>query len=180
MRVLRHIPRALRRFLRSDEASATVEFVIIFPAFILLMLSAFESGMLMTRQAMLERGVDMAIRQVRIGAMDPVTHDDLRDAICAQSAIIPNCASELKIEMRRVDLMSWTSIPARADCVNREDYGAPLEAFQAGSANQLMFVRVCALFDPVFPTAGLGAQLPVRSGGAYALVSTSAFVIEPL
>ena len=42
-----------------------------------------------------------------------------------------------------------------------------------------MLLRACSLFDPYFPTSGLGARLPRESGNAYALVSSTTFVIEP-
>ncbi|MEY2961683.1 MAG: hypothetical protein RLZ60_1513 [Pseudomonadota bacterium] len=171
--------RPLSRFARDDRGTATVEFALIFPVYIILLLSAFESGMLMTRQVMLERGLEMAMRDVRIGAMSPVTHDTLKNAICNNAGIIPNCADALKIEMRRVDLLNWTNLPAAADCIDRNDPAAPLVAFQQGGANQMVVVRACALFDPVFPTLGLGAQIPRETGNEYALVSRSAFVREP-
>lgn len=170
----------IARFRSDQDGSATVEFAMVFPLYIVLLMSAFESGMLMTRQAMLERGVDMAVRNVRIGVMNPVDHDTLLTSICANAGIIPSCETEVKIEMRRVDLTNWAGFPNTADCIDRDDYALPLEEFQAGSANELMVIRVCALFDPVFPNLGLGKQLPRESQDAYALISSSAFVIEPL
>lgn len=177
---VRKIRSGLSRFRKDQDGSATVEFAMVFPIYIVLLMSAFESGMLMTRQAMLERGVDMAVRNVRIGVMSPVDHDTLLKSICANAGIIPSCETEVKIEMRRVDLTDWAGFPNTADCIDRDDYALPLEEFQAGGANELMVIRVCALFDPVFPTLGLGKQLPRESQDAYALISSSAFVIEPL
>ena len=42
-----------------------------------------------------------------------------------------------------------------------------------------MILRACSLFDPFFPTTGLGASIPKRSGGAYALISLTSYVVEP-
>ncbi|MFV2034455.1 MAG: TadE/TadG family type IV pilus assembly protein, partial [Halocynthiibacter sp.] len=39
----------LRRFRRGEKGNVTIEFVIIFPVFMIIFLSAFEAGVLMTR-----------------------------------------------------------------------------------------------------------------------------------
>lgn len=177
--LLAHCLDALRRFHRTEDGSATIEFVIIFPAFFTFFLSTFELGMLETRHVMLDRGLDMAVRQVRLGMLNPVTHENFKQEICDNAAIIPDCMNQMKLEMIAVDPRAWVSIPAAADCVDREDDSIALREFTPGASNQLMFLRACALFDPYFPTTGLGASLPRVSAGAYGLISMSSFVIEP-
>ena len=86
---------------------------------------------------------------------------------------------EIRLEMQPIDPRSWSIIPAAVDCVDRDDRSRPARTFVAGLSNQLMILRACALFDPYFPTTGLGAALPRMSGGAYGLISVSSFVIEP-
>jgi len=93
--------------------------------------------------------------------------------------IIPNCLEELKLQMVRKDIRDFSAMSAQPDCIDREERGAPRKDFAAGGNNDLMILRVCALFDPVLPTATIGAALPKQSQGAYALVSTSSFVLEP-
>ena len=178
--ILSLLARPFGRFARNESGSATVEFALVFPVYLVLMLSAFESGILMTRQVMLERGVDMAIRDVRIGTMTNVDHATLRNAICDYAGMLPNCDTSLKIEMRPVDLKNWSDIPGAPDCIDRDDPAAPLVAFSEAGANQMVVIRACALFNPVCPTVGLGAKIPRESGDEYALVAMSAFVKEPL
>ncbi len=164
---------------RKEDGSATIEFALIFPVYIVLLLSSFESGFLMSRQVFLERGLDMAIREVRIDAISPVTHDVLKQRICHHAGGIPDCLDAVRVEMRPVDLLNWNDLPRRADCIDRDDPSAPLRSFTEGGANQLVIVRACALFDPVFPTLGLGARIPRESGTEYALIAMSAYVKEP-
>lgn len=171
--------RLLQRFRKSEDGSATVEFVIIFPLFMFLFVSCFELGTVMLRQTMLDRGIDMAVRQVRIGAVPNVTHDILKDMICDRAAILPNCNTELKLEMRVIDPRAWVNMPAVADCIDRADRSLPVLNFQTGLPNQMMVLRACHLFDPYFPTFGLGEFIPRQSGDAYALISTSSYVVEP-
>ncbi|SHJ15258.1 TadE/TadG family type IV pilus assembly protein [Wenxinia saemankumensis] len=171
----------LRAFLARDESgSATLEFVILLPGFILLLLSSFELGMLMTRHVMLDRALDLAVRGVRIGTLEDGDHDTLVAALCENLPVLRGCAAEVKLEMRRIDV--WAGAPVEmdgADCVDHAEPDLPPRSWQQGGRNQLMILRVCALFDPMFPTTGLGASLPRRSDGSYALIATSSFVVEP-
>ena len=41
---------AISRFLRTEDGTATVEFVIVFPIIIIIFVAAFETAMLLTRQ----------------------------------------------------------------------------------------------------------------------------------
>ncbi len=169
-----------RRFSWSETGSATVEFVIIFPVFMTLFISSFESGMLMTRHVILERALDLAVRDVRLSTGEEYSHAELKQMICARADLIPDCTNQLKLEMVARDPANWTNLPQDADCVDRADPGQPSRNFQNGVSHQLMILRACILLDPFFPSSGLGLYLPRESGDAYALVSTSVFVMEPL
>jgi len=175
----RAVSRFLRRFRKSQDGSATIEFTLLVPLMLGFCLSNIELGILLTRQVMLDRGMDLAVRDVRVGAMEDVTHDNLKAAICAGALIIPDCVNQLRLEMVPTDPRDWESLPAQADCVDREDDSIPVREFTPGQQNQLMLLRACSLFDPFFPTTGLGAEIPRMSGDAYALVATTSYVVEP-
>jgi Flp pilus assembly protein TadG len=175
------LPPALRRFARSEEGGATVEFVLLFPLFFALFLATFEMGMLLARQMMLDRGLDMAVREVRLGTLDPVTQDSLKARICDYATIIPDCLRQVRVEMRSADPRSWTQPGVSADgadCVNRADTAKPVRFFVPGRPNELMMIRVCALFDPYLPSSAIGHRMSAEKG-YYELIATSAFVIEP-
>ncbi|WP_368184600.1 TadE/TadG family type IV pilus assembly protein [Aestuariibius sp. HNIBRBA575] len=169
----------LRKFRRDEDGNSTIEFVLVVPFIMTIFLCSFEMGLMMIRNVMLERGVDLAVRSVRLGTTNQVNADQLRDMVCNGAGIIPDCQSAVKIEMVRIDTAAWVDIPRDADCVDRNDPAAPARSFTTGGMNELMVLRVCALFDPIFPTTGLGFRMPKESNGAYAIVTTSAFVMEP-
>lgn len=162
-----------------DDGNATIEFVFIFPAIITLFLMSFETGMLLTRGVMLDRGVDIAMRDLRLGTLDPMTHDQLKTVVCDNSVIIPDCESSLLIELRPIDKVTWSPLSGDTTCVDRDEELQPVLDFVAGGTNEMMLVRVCAVFDPFFPTGRLAAQMELDDTGAYALVATSAYVNEP-
>jgi len=170
---------AARRISGDESGTATLEFVIIVPVFLTIFMSAFEAGLLMTRQVMLERGMDMSIRNLRLGSWTDPTHDMLKTEICRIAAIIPDCMDTVMLELRPISTTTWNFLSADATCVERDEPIQPVTEFNVGIENEMMLVRACAIFDPIFPMTGLGLNLPTDSGGAYALIASSAFVNEP-
>ena len=176
----------LRRSWRREDGNATIEFVLLFPALMTLFLIVFETGVMLTRGVMLDRGVDIAMRELRLGTLNPMTHGGLKDKICQQSAIIPNCINTVFLELRKISTTTWEPLSQTATCVNRAlpiDPSLDFRQLDGGASNEMMLVRVCAVFDPYFPTSGLAAQMKVSGKlddtNGYALVTTSAYVNEP-
>lgn len=182
---LKKLGRALRRFRRKEDGGPTIEFVLVFTPFFILSVSAFELGLLMTRHAMLERGLDMAVREVRLNTNVDFTETQVKTMICNAAGIIPNCMSQLRLEMVAVDLFTNNSVnPTKlqpdASCTDMTDQSAAPRNFDNGIANQMMVVRACGKFSPMLPETALGYFLSRMDSGYYRLVSTSAFVMEPL
>lgn len=169
----------LRRFRRSEDGNVTIEFVIMVPFMLMIFLSTFELGMLMTRHVMLDRAIDLTVRDVRLGRIEDMSHDNVVAEICERFPIMASCADDLRLEMRPLNPRNFVNIATGGDCVDREDDSRSVRQFVHGTPNQLMILRACALFNPFFPTTGLGASIPRRSGDAYALISTASYVIEP-
>ncbi len=168
-----------RRALSREEGNATIEFVLLFPALFTLFLMVVESGVLMTRGVMLDRAVDMSMRELRLGTLTPMTPDGLKTSICQKSVIIPDCQNVLSLELRPISTTTWTPLSGATTCVNRDEDIQPVLDFEPGIKNEMMLVRVCAIFDPFFPTSGLAAQIKLDPTGGYALVAMSAYVNEP-
>lgn len=181
---IKTLARFLRLFRREEDGSPTVEFVLVFMPFIILPVSGFELGLLMTRHVMLERGMDMAVREVRLNTGAPLDEDDFKTMVCNSAGIIPNCMTQLRLEMVSINLrdsagVGDATIPREASCTDVTDPFAPSRNFQNGMANEMMIVRACGIFSPMLPEFGLGYFLSRMDGGYYRLVSTSAFVMEP-
>ena len=185
-----------RRRIASDEnGNPTVEFVILFPIYIFLFCSAFEVGMYFLRGILLERGLDMTIRTVRIGIYppswgDPVRRTDLKGDICGNTPIISNCLQSLNLELINVDSLRTTPNPAFAtaagaiQCTDRGDPTfTPTNSWNPGSRNDVVIIRACWIYDPFFPTFGIAAEAPLQSikdsRGGVMVFALSAFAVEP-
>lgn len=164
---------------RREDGNATIEFVILFPMFVFILVSATEIGFITLRHTMLERAVDLTVRDIRLGTGTAPQYKDIKDTICDRAGVIPKCKDNLKIEMIRMDLRAWAQPPASYDCVNHEEEVQPVRTFTNGMDNEMMLLRICALFKPVFPLSGLGRDLQTDSSGYVAMVTATAFVQEP-
>lgn len=166
---------------RDDESgSTTIEFVIFFPIVLSLFMMAFELGLTTTRSTMLERGTDLVVRDLRLGTGTVPDYETIRDRICNNAKLIPNCAEKLRVELRSMPAADWSSIDTVTRCINREEEVDPSLEFRPGLQNELMIIRVCALFEPIFPTTGLAYRIAENpEGHEYAIRTTAAFVNEP-
>ncbi len=182
MHFIKHIRQWMRR---GDDGNVTIEFVLVFPVFLIIFLSAFEAGILMTRQVMLERALDITVRDLRLGFLptpglsEAEAHLELKATICSRSLIIPDCGNAILLEMRPVSRLTWEPLNNVATCVDRSESVQPATVFRAGAQNEMMILRACSVFEPVFPSTGLGMRLPKDGNGDYALLATTAFVNEP-
>lgn len=173
--------RLVLRLRRNESGATSLEFVILFPLFITIFLATFESGFMMLRNVMLERSVDLAVRDLRLGTPTPPTFDELKQTICDRTYFIDDCMDVVQVELRPVDMTTWGPLDGPPRCIDVESHIDPLDQteYSVGSNNELMLVRVCALFRPMFPTTGLGLGMRYDVEGNYALIATSAFVNEP-
>lgn len=166
---------------RRDEAGVvTTEFVLLFPAFIFIMLASIEASIYMARHVMLDRGVDIAVRELRLNTANPPDFDEFKTRICEGTILIQNCEDVVQIELVPVDMTTWIGVDGDALCRDLSSTIDPLNFtnYTAGTVNELMMVRVCALYDPIMPTTPMGLGL-VQTQGKHAIVITSAFVNEP-
>jgi len=168
----------LRSFRESEDGSMVVPFALWMPVFILLIVSSIELGTLTIRHTQLERALDQTVRDVKIGS-GAATHDELKQAICEKTSVLPGCMTTLHLEMIVLDMRNWSTPPAQADCVDISEEVTPQRNFEHGEGGQMMLLRACYKFQPVTPIGSLNASLRTDGNGYSALISTSAFVHEP-
>jgi len=169
----------LFRALRREDGTASIEFVIFIPVVVMIFMASVESGFYMAKHVMMERGLDMVMRDVRLGKISPVSQTTLRTKICEATPFLSNCENILKIELRPVSTATFALPSTSTPCVNRGSAVQPAVTFTPGGSNEIMIVRVCAIQDPMFPTTGVGLRLRADAQGGYKMIATSFFVNEP-
>jgi Flp pilus assembly protein TadG len=174
--------RFIRDF-RKEDGTASIEFIFIVPMLMTIFMASCESGYFMVRHVMLERAVDMTMRDLRLGLINSPDVNKVRTLICTRAVVLKDCLAETKIEVQPFSAVTNANQP----CLERAAKLDPLvekienkDKFERGGGNELMLVRVCVRQDAMFPTTGVGLGLdPGGRYGGYALITRSAFVNEP-
>lgn len=178
--MIRNMQAHISRFWRAESGTASVEFIIVLPIFISVMVLSVELGLVTLRHTLLERGVDLAVREVRLGTGTAPQHDDIKDLICANSLMLLDCENKLRLEMRSADIRVFNSFDTSADCTDVAEPSKPVREWSPGQQNELMLLRACLKYTPLFPDAFLGSALTTDASGEASVIVTSGFVQEPL
>lgn len=168
----------LRRFRFKEDGNAAVEFVITAPLVLVLMLAGVEMGIMTIRHAILERAMDDTVRWVRLNTGAAPTHGELKAMICSAN-VVPDCQENLHLEMLVRDLRNWQPLPEQYTCTDQSLTIQPMSEFSLGMDNELVVLRACAKFTPLFPNAMFGSILTTDAAGDAMLTNTTAFVQEP-
>lgn len=178
--MITRLKKRLARF-RTEECGSTytLEFAVMFP----LILGTFAFGVELTshshRQFQLDHGLDVTTRAIRLNTSTQFSHDDLKAGICAASGGLADCEDRLRLEMTPVNPRNFAGLPSMPDCTNAPQPVTPVRGWSLGQQHELMLLRACYKYDPVFGSFGLGASLGTDDAGRGTMVSMSAFVQEP-
>ena len=178
------IPRKMlartRRLLRREDGSATVEFAISVPILLSIFIMGMEAGVVNLRQVMLDRALDLTIRDLRLGHLGAQPEfEDVRDRLCENAFLLPNCSSNLALELTSVTLDNWAPPSESVACVDRDEDIAPVNAFTQAGQLRPTLVRACMIVDLMFPTSRLGLNLATDAQGGFQMMSFSLYINEP-
>jgi hypothetical protein len=169
----------LTRFIHGEQGQMMVEFILLVPLIFTIFLTSVEMGIYSMRQMFLDRGLDMTVRTIRLTTGEMPQHAELKTMICDNAGFLQDCDNTLRLEMQPADPRGFVALPETADCVDLSEPVEPLRSFVPGGDHELMILRACVKFDPVFPTTGLGYAFSKDGTGRAQMISMSAFVQEP-
>lgn len=186
----------LRRFFADDTGTATIEFALILPLIMTIFMASFEASLFMARHVMLERSVDIVVRDIRLGSLDWLDDGDggvnghrlLKEEICSSGMLINSvdtCVDAMTIWMQPINTATFEMPTTAVSCVDKTEEIDPLlepsgTEFAMGSDNEIMLMRICLKEEPMFPTTLVGAgMIEDQADGNYALMTTTVFVNEP-
>lgn len=170
----------LLRRLRREDGAVTIPTIFWLPLFFMIMLAGVEMMVTNLRQILLERAVDVTTRELRLGTMVNLTHDELKRKICSAIRYVPDCTENLAVEIFPVDTTTWQfSNTSGTMCTDSTSSETLTPTLNYGSSNQLMVVRACLKLKSMSDMDPLGAALVKDAGGRYALVAMTAYVNEP-
>ena len=77
----RTLSKMLRRFRRDEDGYATVEFAFYTPLSLAFIIATIDLGIVSMRAVLLERAVDLTVRELRLGNPNINSHADIKAAI---------------------------------------------------------------------------------------------------
>jgi hypothetical protein len=176
----------LGRFLKDDSGTATIEFLFVFPIIFTIFTASFESSLYMAKFVMFDRGVDLVMRQVRLGNAAGMTHQQLKEEICEEGLLIDSmadCLNKMRIWMQPVNTADFSMVAPPVTCVEQASQvntgEPPANEFAYGTDNDIMLLRICLKEWPIFPTTAVSVKMPRQPDGSVAMIVTTVFVNEP-
>lgn len=167
-----------RSFLRDTDGTSTVEFVIVAPVVMFFFFWIVELGYVMTQQMMLDRAMDMTVREMRLSDSSTFTQAFITNSVCEKALIFKNCNTSLVLELTPITTSS--DIPTSAiSCVDRANSVTPVTNFDAGSRGEIVFMRACLAVDPLLAGTSIGIDFTTDESGALMLLAKTAFLNEP-
>lgn len=180
----RILKRLFRRF-RAEDGSSTVEFVLIFPIVFGIFMTGYDTSMYVTRFAMLDRALDLTMRDLRLGNFpDPdndgeMTHTELKQLVCSRTVLIRDCMENIRIALQPIDTNTFNLPSGPTPCVDRTEPIQPVVSVTPGGADEIMLVRACVIIEGVFPGSAFGTRMVKDANGGYIMTAKSAYVNEP-
>lgn len=163
--------RLIRKFQQSQRGAATLEFVVTFPILFLLVLLSINLSFTLVQATLLDRALDLTVRDLRLGNLTNPAMTALEQAICDRMVILGDCEASLTLEFTRVDPQTFTMPPQMGPCTARDPQAEAARAGQSydtGAENDLMLVRACVEVTDI-----------VARVGNMRLYARSAYVVEP-
>lgn len=171
------------RFIRDRKGVAALEFALIGPIHLALLLAMLETGFIMMKIALLDLGVATAAKQIYIGAATSgtVSQADIKNFVCTHvEALQSDCADNLIVELTEVS--AFGEVPDTAAVCQEAGAAVDIEptvSFNPGLGSSVMYMRICLTTDVIFPGIGSGLSMTKTDNGKYEFVSTTAFMNEP-
>lgn len=119
-RILEALRRPLRAFRRHEDGVAAIEYVVLAPFYLTMMMGVFELMAISMSLTSMKVGLDDVGRSIRTGQQQCLTDADVRRIVC-QSAMISACSDQLEITRGRfsggngvsaVEVDSWDELNA--------------------------------------------------------------------
>lgn len=166
----------IRRFRRSQDGGAAVEFAMVGLPFFLFLFAIIDISLIFFASTTLENGIVSAARQIRTGQAQAtnMTKDQFRALVCGEISMMLACDSRLGIDVRKYAGFS------AAQFNNVLDQDGNLTGnfqFDPGDPGDVVVVRAFYTWPVLTPIVGEAFQ---NMAGGHRLIETSiAFRNEP-
>ena len=167
----------LRRYRKSESGVTAIEFAIVAPPFLALMLAIFEVGIMLFSEYVIQHGVSIAARMIRTGEVQTanMTVSEFKALVCGKLAGYLDCDTNLKVDVRKFADFDTVSLPPPLDA--NGDFSAQIGGtYEPGDPYEVVVVRVYYAWSLFTPGLTLMDNM---SDGRRLLAAGAAFRNEP-
>jgi Flp pilus assembly protein TadG len=170
-------PAALR-FGRAQQGATVVEFALIAPVFIALLLAIFQTTIFLFAQQILQNAAVNAGRLIMTGQVQNgnVTQTQFANDVCPMVSVVFTC-SKLMINVQSYTSFSSASTSAPTLTYNSGGQVTNSWSYSVGTPGQVMVVQL--VYQWPFVTGPIGSVFSSLGNGTTELMGVTAFRVEP-
>lgn len=180
--------RALRSLLRNRSGAAALEFAIVAPVFMALILSTFEVGWFYFVNSSLDTALTNSARELRTGQAykSGYTSQTMRDQFLQQEVCknlrfmsASKCASTVTVEVRTFP--SYQALAADTTgftCTDDLPTAQQAVPFQTGTDRSILRIRLCMIYQTMNPMIGVSLARG-KSGAERRVTASYVLRVEP-
>jgi Flp pilus assembly protein TadG len=166
----------IRRFKRSKDGAAAVEFALVAAPFLALVFAILETALVFFASQVLETAAADSARLILTGQAQTsgLNQTQFKQEVCNRIYGLFDCASGIKVDVRTYNSFSSANMAKPIDANGNVTF---TPSYQPGSPGDIIVVRL--LYEwPVYVSL-LGLNLSDLSNGKRLIMATSAFRNEP-
>lgn len=167
-----------RRVAKNSSGAAMMEFALITPAFIALLVAAFQTGLVFFAQQALETTAEKAGRQILTGTVQKgnKTQAEFKTIVCGKLPGFMEC-SKVMVDLKKY--ASFSDVSTARPTLTTDGSGNITNAwsYESVAPGDIAVMRVMYLWPT--GTGPLGFDLSTVSGGRRLMVATAVFRAEP-
>ena len=178
----RHRPprswRIFRRYRKSQSGVTAIEFAMVAPPFLALMMAIFEVGIMLFSEYVIEHGVNQTARMIRTGEVQtqPMNASEFKTTVCGRLAGYLDCETNLHIDVRAFADFDAIALPEPLTEEGELSSDVTSGKFEPGDPFEVVVVRVYYAWSLFTPGMTLMSNM---SDGRRLLAAGAAFRNEP-
>lgn len=147
--------------LKDKAGSAAVEFSLVVLPFMMIVMSTFEVGWFYFANSQTDAATIEAARFIRTGQAQEggIDKNEFFDKVCAHLEVFGDCGSTLTVEVDT--FASFAELAADTSpvvCTNDDTTVIGALAYNPGSDNDIVRLRVCLIYHTLNPTIGINVS----------------------
>lgn len=179
-RIVRRWSEVARAARDARSGSTAVEFALVAPVFFGLIFSVFEIGWFYFINSQIDAATTEAARLIRTGQVQRanLTKEEFYEEVCNRLVVLNTCDNAVTVEVTR--FASFSALAADTSsiaCADDDTATIDALAYQPGSDNEVIRLRVCVLYQTINPA--LGVNVADRANGKRRLYGSYLLRNEP-